>query len=192
MSSSRVGPRATDSSTYRPGDADDFGRLYQATYQRIFRTLVSMTGDRAAAEDCTQDAFLRAYKAWKTWKQDAPAEAWLHRIAINTVISHMRKQRLREVGELVRRLGRPVAKDAQDEALDGEVLREVRRLPAKQAAAVVLRHLHGYTNREIAAALGVPESTIATRLMEAKRTLRKRLGDPAEGIPNGGASRVAP
>lgn len=192
MSSSQVGPRATDASTYRPGDADDFGRLYQATYQRIFRTLVSMTGDRAAAEDCTQDAFLRAYKAWKTWKQDAPAEAWLYRIAINTVISHMRKQRLREVGELVRRLGRPVAKDPQDEALDGEVLREVRRLPAKQAAAVVLRHLHGYTNREIAAALGVPESTIATRLMEAKRTLRKRLGDPAEGIPNGGASRVAP
>jgi len=192
VSSSQVGPRATDASTYRPGDADDFGRLYQATYQRIFRTLVSMTGDRAAAEDCTQDAFLRAYKAWKTWKQDAPAEAWLYRIAINTVISHMRKQRLREVGELVRRLGRPVAKDPQDEALDGEVLREVRRLPAKQAAAVVLRHLHGYTNREIAAALGVPESTIATRLMEAKRTLRKRLGDPAEGIPNGGASRVAP
>jgi len=192
VSSSQVRPRATDAPAYRPGDADDFARLYQATYQRIFRTLVSMTGDRAAAEDCTQDAFLRAYKAWKTWKQDAPAEAWLHRIAINTVISHMRKQRLREVGELVRRLGRPVAKDPQDEALDGEVLREVRRLPAKQAAAVVLRHLHGYTNREIAAALGVPESTIATRLMEAKRTLRKRLGDPAEGIPNGGASRVAP
>jgi len=55
------------------------------------------------------------------------------------------------------------------------VLAEIRRLPAKQAAVVVLRHLHGYTNREIAASLGEPESTIASRLMVAKRTLRARL-----------------
>lgn len=42
-------------------------------------------------------------------------------------------------------------------------------------AALVLRHLHGYSNREIGAALGVPESTIATRLADARRTLRARL-----------------
>jgi len=144
-------------------------------YQRIFRTLISITGDPAAAEDCTQDAFLQAFKAWKRWKQDAPAEAWLHRIAINTAISYKRKQKLRQVGELIRRLGKPVDPDPQDQALEGEVMRELRRLPAKQAAAIVLRHLHGYTNREIAAALGVPESTVATRLMVAKRALRKRL-----------------
>jgi RNA polymerase sigma factor (sigma-70 family) len=57
--------------------------------------------------------------------------------------------------------------------------RELRRLPPKQAAAIVLRHLHGYTNREIAGALGVPESTVATRLMMAKRRLRARPG-PSE------------
>jgi RNA polymerase sigma factor (sigma-70 family) len=162
-------------SGYRPGDKDDFDRLYQAMYQRIFRTLIAITGDRAAAEDCTQDAFLQAFKAWKTWKQDAPAEAWLHRIAINTAISHMRKQQLRQVGEIIRRLGKPVDADPQDQALEGEVMRQVRRLPPKQAAAIVLRHLHGYSNREIAAILGVPESTVATRLMVAKRALRKRL-----------------
>lgn len=67
-------------------------------------------------------------------------------------------------------------KSAGQEVLSGDILRELRRLPTKQAAALVLRHLHGYSNREIAAALGVPESTIASRLMEAKRTLRARLG----------------
>jgi RNA polymerase sigma factor (sigma-70 family) len=167
---------------YRPGVKDDFDRLYRKTYQRIFRTLVSITGDPAAAEDCAQDAFLQAFKAWKNWKQDAPAEAWLHRIAINTAISYKRKQKLRQVGELIRRLGRPADPDPSDQALEGEVMRELRRLPAKQAAAVVLRHLHGYTNREIAAALGVSESTVATRLMVAKRVLRKRLSGSTSPI----------
>src|SRR6266536_2034126 len=169
-------------SPYLPGDKTSFDALYRETYTRVFRTLLSSTGDRAAAEDCAQDAFLQAFKAWKKWKQDAPAEAWVHRIAINTAISYRRKQRLREVGELIRRLGRPVAADPKTHTLDSDLLRELRRLPAKQAAVIVLRHLHGYTNREIAAALGVPESTIATRLMVAKRTLRARLGGAREPI----------
>jgi RNA polymerase sigma-70 factor, ECF subfamily len=162
---------------YRPGSKEDFDRLYQETYQRVFRTLATILGAAAAAEDCTQDAYLKAYRAWPGWKADAPPEAWIHRIAINTALSFRRKRKLREVGELVRRLGRPVEADPVDQVLDGAVFREIRLLPQKQAAAVILRHLHGYTNREIAASLGEPESTVATRLMVAKRTLRLRLGD---------------
>jgi RNA polymerase sigma factor (sigma-70 family) len=86
-----------------------------------------------------------------------------------------------------------VEDDPADRALGGEILRELCRLPAKQAAAIVLRHLHGYTNREIAAALGVPESTMASRLMMAKRTLRARLGSPSRSIfDTSGPLRVPP
>lgn len=77
---------------------------------------------------------------------------------------------------MIRRLGRPTDVNPEDGALSGDLLRELRRLPIRQAALVVLRHLHGYTNREIAATLGEPESTVATRLGVAKRTLRARLG----------------
>lgn len=172
---------------------EEFDRLYRQTYARIFRTLASILGDVAAAEDCTQDAFLKAFRAWRTWKRDAPAEAWLHRIAINTAISYRRKQALREVGEVVRRLGRPVEDDdPADRALGGDILPELHRLPAKQAAAIVLRHLHGYSNREIAAALGVPESTIATRLMMAKRTLRRRLSSYSRSITDTSGSSHVP
>jgi RNA polymerase sigma-70 factor (ECF subfamily) len=160
---------------YRPGAKADFDRLYQETYQRIFGTLAAMLGDVAAAEDCTQEAFLKAFRVWPSWKGDAPAEAWMHRIAINTALSFKRKRRLREVGELIRRLGRPVEADPTQPDLGPDLLREIRRLPPKQAAALILRHLHGYSNREIAASLGAPESTVATRLMAAKRTLRARL-----------------
>jgi len=162
---------------YQPGSRTDFDRLYQETYQRVFRTLATILGDASAAEDCTQEAYLKAYRAWPGWKGDAPPEAWIHRIAINTALSYIRKRKLREVGELIRRLGRPVEADPVDQVLGSTVIAEIRRLPPKQAAAIILRHLHGYTNREIAAALGEPESTVATRLMVAKRTLRSRLAD---------------
>lgn len=169
---------------YRPGNREDFDHLYTALYPRIFRTLATMLGDAAAAEDCTQDAFLQAFKAWSRWKQDAPAGAWVHRIAINTAISYRRKQRLREVGEVVRRLGLPQDPDPQQQVIESSLVHELRRLPARQAAALVLRHLHGYTNREIAVSLGVPESTIASRLMEARRSLRKRLQAAPQPVPD--------
>jgi RNA polymerase sigma-70 factor, ECF subfamily len=171
----------------------EFDHLYESTYPRILRTLATMLGDVAAAEDCTQDAFLKAFRSWHTWKQDAPVEAWLHRIAINVAISYRRKRALREVGELVRRLGRPQDPDPTHQALGGDLLRELRSLPAKQAAALVLRHLHGYSNREIADSLGVPESTVATRLMIAKRTLRARLRASGPAISDTPAAwRVPP
>ena len=69
-----------------------------------------------------------------------------------------------------------------------ELFRALRKLPPDQAAAVVLRHHHGYTNREIAFALGAPESTIASRLAKAKERLREELKWPKSRE----ASRQAP
>jgi len=161
---------------YKPGSVEDFDRLYQSSFNRILYTIYGILGDRAAAEDCTQDAFVRAFKAWKDWKPDAPAEAWLHRIAINVAYSHLRQARMREVGELVRRLGRPgPGHDPAQVAEGSDLFRALRKLPPDQAAAVILRHHHGYTNREIAIALGAPESTIASRLAKAKERLRAEL-----------------
>jgi RNA polymerase sigma-70 factor (ECF subfamily) len=130
-----------------------------------------------AAEDCAQETFERAYRSWSKWRPDAPVEAWLHRIAINVAISDRRHQRLRQVGEVVRRLGRPApGPDPALVAERSELVRAVRKLPTKQAAALVLRYYHGYTNREIAAALRVPEQTIASRLAAARKELQAVLG----------------
>jgi RNA polymerase sigma-70 factor (ECF subfamily) len=160
---------------YRPGSADDFDRLYAATYRRVLGTLIAMLRDRAAAEDCAQEAYLRAFQAWPRWRPDAPVEAWLHRIAINVAVSHRRRERLREAGEVIRRLGIPADPDPT-EASTPELIRELRGLPPKQSAALVLRHVHGYTNREIAHALGIPERTVASRLAAARAHLQNRLG----------------
>jgi RNA polymerase sigma-70 factor (ECF subfamily) len=167
----------TDELPYEPGSAADFDRLYRASYPRLVRTLAVVLRDPAAAEDCVQEAFVRAFKAWPRWKPDAPAEAWLHRIALNVAMSHARYERLREVGQLLRRFGRPpTERDPAAVADRSDLIRALRRLPPKQAAAIVLRHYHGYSNREIAAALEVPERTVASRLAAAKERLRAELG----------------
>jgi len=168
--------RESERPAYTAGDQADFERLYEASYGKILGTLTAMLGDRAAAEDCAQDAFERALRKWDTWQPIAPAEAWVHRIAINTAVSYQRKMRLREVGEVIRRIGRPgVAPDPQQLIESRDLADALANLPPKQAAAIVLRHYHGYTNRAIAQALGIPERTVASRLAVAKKRLRAML-----------------
>ncbi len=83
---------------------------------------------------------------------------------------------MREVGQVMKRLGRPtLPPDPGSVAERSDLFNALRRLPPKQAAAIVLRHHHGYTNREIAAALEIPERTVASRLIAAKARLRQIL-----------------
>ena len=176
MSSGSVGP-PPPAPTYEPGSPGDFDRLYRDSHPRILATLIGVLGNRAAAEDCAQETFVRAFRSWKSWKPAAPAEAWLHRIAVNLAISYRRRMRLREVGELVRRLGRPEpGADPADLVAQNDLIRVLRRMPAAQATATILRHHHGYSNREIAVALGIPERTVASRIAAAKRHLQRELG----------------
>jgi RNA polymerase sigma-70 factor (ECF subfamily) len=182
------------SPTYQAGNEADFERLYNASYGKILGTVTAMLGDRAAAEDCVQDAFERAYKKWSTWEPIAPAEAWVHRIAINAAVSYTRKMSIREVGELIRRIGRPgLAPDPQVLAEHGDLAAALAKLPPKQAAAIVLRHYHGYTNRAIAQALDIPERTVASRLAVAKVRLREMLKDSyGPDAAQDGVARLSP
>ena len=176
---------------YRPGDPDDFDRLYRESYPRLFRTLFGVLGDAAAAEDCVQECFLKAFQAWPKWRPDAPAEAWLHRIALNLAHSHRRKERLREVGELVRRLGRPRPDPDPVELAEGaDLVAALRKLPPDLATAIVLRHYHGYSNRELGYVLGLSERTIGSRLASARLKLRAELGPDWGGLPTSGPADV--
>ena len=167
---------AVPEAAYMPGSEADFDRLYRASYQRVVRTLVGIVGSQHAAEDCAQEAFTRALRAWPRWRGDVPAEAWLHRIAVNTAISHRRREKIRELPSLLRRLGAPPSEgDPAARVQERTIVSELRRLPPRQAAALVLRHYHGYTNREIAAALGVSERTVGQRIADALVILRSRL-----------------
>lgn len=167
---------------YTPGDRDDFDRLYRSTYPRLLRTLYAVLGDPAAAEDCVQEAFVRAFKAWPRFRPDGSAEGWMHQIAMHVAISYRRRARLREVGEVIRRLGRPAGHpDPADAATRPALVAALAALPPRVAAAFVLRFYHGYNNREIARMEGVSERMVGLRLAQAREQLARRLGDEWRG-----------
>jgi RNA polymerase sigma-70 factor (ECF subfamily) len=158
--------------SYQPGNRADFERLYKQSYDKILGGLTVVLSDRSAAEDCAQDAFERAFKKWPTWVPIAPPEAWVHRIARNAAVSYQRSRRIREVDEVIRRIGLPIERTQQD---DGGLAAALAQIPARQAQAVVLRHYHGYSNRTIARALGIPEGTVASRVRGGRARLRTML-----------------
>lgn len=180
---------------YRPGSESDFDQLYRDERGKLLQTVRAIVGDDA--EDCVQDAFVQAFRNWGSYRPEAPASAWLHRIAINRAISVRRRQKLRDVTETVRRLGRPEAPpDPGQTAESIDLARVLRKLPPRQAAVIVLRHLHGYSNREIGVALAVPERTVASRLAAAKAKLLMEMGQEsvpaAVSLTSGRHSALAP
>jgi RNA polymerase sigma-70 factor (ECF subfamily) len=177
---------------YRPGDRDDFDRLYRNTYSRLLRVLYAITGDSASAEDCVQEAYVRAFAAWGRYRPDQAAEGWMHQIAVNTAISYRRRAKLRTVGEVVRRLGRPGhAADPAESAGRSDLIRALSALPPKVAADFVLRHHHGFTNREIAKLDGVSERMVGLRLNRAREELARALGPEWRGeLPTSPAHSV--
>jgi len=125
---------------------------------------------------------VRAYRAWPRFRPDRPAEAWIHQIAVNTAISYRRRAKLRSVGEIMRRLGRPGAgADPADRAAGSDLIQALASLPPRVAADFVLRYHHGYNNREIARFEGVSERTIGARLSQAREALARRLGPEWRG-----------
>jgi RNA polymerase sigma-70 factor, ECF subfamily len=157
-----------------PGSADDFDLLYRLTFERIRHTcLVVLGGDPAAAEDCAQDAFVRAYRAWPRWRPQAPVEVWLHRIAVNVARSYKRRRMWRHLPLLSDRLA------SRPQLLDETfvVMRALGEMSADDAAALLLRYYHGYSGEEIAAGLGLPASTVRGRIVRARNRLRELLGE---------------
>lgn len=168
-------------SNYVPGVKADFDRLYSDSYPKIFATTLVLLRDPVAAEDCTQETFVKAFKAWRHWRADAPAEAWLHSIAVNVVISWKRKEKVRNLvsGSFGHEPPEVAAAPTQQDT-NLALVEALRQLPPPQAMIIVMRHLHGYSNREIAQALKISESTVASRLAMAKTKLQKLVDTSAD------------
>ena len=164
----------TDSRELDP--ATEFRQLYDQEYLSVYRSIRAVVMDPAAAEDLTQETFVRAYRARHRYTPTAPPGAWLRRIGINLAISHLRRQKLARF--LPARLY--MAPDRRDydraEARD-VVTKALTVLSPKLRAAVILHYYDGLTREEIAAVLGVPAGTVASRIAKAVAIMRKTIGN---------------
>jgi RNA polymerase sigma-70 factor (ECF subfamily) len=166
----------TDVRRAAEGDHAAFERLYRDHVGRVYALCVRMV-DEQSAEDLTQEVFIRAWNKLETFKGQSQFGTWLHRLAVNHVLSRRETQRKREArtagGEgLLARMMAPTRR-SPGHALDLE--QAIGRLPDRARDVFVLYDVEGYSHDEIADALGVSVGTSKSQLHRARMLMRKHL-----------------
>lgn len=142
------------------GDRGAFSELVRRHQAAIYRICFRILYDAEDAADATQDAFVRAYKNLSAFRQQSSFKTWLVRIAVNVSLNARSHQR---DGVLLDDIMVDPARSVEDMVVQAEAVRQLhrclQRLPFKHRAAVVLRDLEGFSYREVAIALAVPEGT---------------------------------
>ncbi|HEY0079905.1 MAG TPA: sigma-70 family RNA polymerase sigma factor [Pyrinomonadaceae bacterium] len=171
------------------GDAEAFGELVRRWERPIFALSLGMLGSAEDARDATQETFLSAFRNLRGFRGDARVSSWLHRIAVNQCITRQRRRKVRaetalEDEERQEALGETLAVPATDAsparvAESRERTEAVRRavgaLPLELREVIVMKEFEEMTFQEIADTLGVPLSTVKSRLYRALGQLRLRL-----------------
>jgi len=158
------------------GDHAAFERLYRDNVGRIYALCVRMV-DEQSADDLTQEVFIRAWRKLHTFKGQSQFGTWLHRLAVNYVLSRRETQRRRESKNaggdgLLSRVMAPTRRSS-GHALDLE--NAIRRLPDRAKEVFVLYDVEGYSHDEVAETLGVSVGTSKSQLHRARMLMRGHL-----------------
>jgi RNA polymerase sigma factor (sigma-70 family) len=147
-----------------------FQRFLDAHREDVWRFLIASVG-RDAADDCFQETFLSAMRAYPRMRQDNP-RGWVLTIAHRKALDHYRarKRRAVPVGDLPE-----VAAPEAPESGDDGVWARVHALPDKQRAAVLLRFAGDLSHREVAKAMGISEEAARRNAFEGLRKLRQEM-----------------
>lgn len=164
---------------YANGDGSAARALTLRLTPRVFGQAYRMLGDRAEAEDVTQDALLRLWKIAPEWRQgEAQVSTWLWRVVANLATDRLRKRRrvapLEDAGDPVDDSA-DVPAQMQAEARRAALSGALAELPERQRKAVELRHFDGLGNPEIAAILKISVEAVESLTSRGKRALARAL-----------------
>jgi RNA polymerase sigma-70 factor (ECF subfamily) len=167
------------------GDAKSFEFLYALHKRRVYSLCLRMLSNVAEAEDLTQEAFLQLYRKISTFRGDSAFSTWLHRLAVNVVLMHLRKKGLPQVS--LEETLEPSQEDGprrdigvRDLILSGSIdrvtlERAVENLPPGYRLVFVLHDVEGYEHNEIAGMLDCSIGNSKSQLHKARMKLRDLL-----------------
>jgi len=164
----------------RAGEASAFEELVRRHLRAAYAVALAVLREPADAEDVCQDAFLTALERLEECRRPDRFAAWLLQIVRNRALNLRRAQTVRwalPLEDVVGVAGRhDTGHQAERSELRARLLAAMEDLSEPQREALLLHDLEGWRHREVAAHLGVPESTARAYLFQARRRLRARLG----------------
>ena len=168
------------------GDAEAFGELVRRWERRIFALTYGMLGREEDARDATQETFIAAFRNLRGFRGEAKVSSWLHRIAVNQCITRQRRAKVRGESALEDEQEKDAASFAtpatyspasvvERRQATQAVRRAINSLPVELRQIVVMKEFEDLTFKEIADILGLPLSTVKSRLYTALKQLQMRL-----------------
>jgi len=141
--------------------------------------------DRSRAEEMAQEAFVRAWRGLKSWRQESSFSTWLFALAANVFRSQLKQVPAMNLpmDEVAEPAGAPRQHDAlQEQRRDEAVRRAVLALPLRYREPVILYYFHEMDLGQAARTMGMPEGTIKARLARARDLLRRRFPHLNEAV----------
>ncbi|BEL06431.1 SigE family RNA polymerase sigma factor [Actinoplanes sichuanensis] len=142
--------------------------LFRSCYARLVGVVALASGSRTDAEECVQEAFLKAFDRWDRVSGLESPEAWVRTVALR--LSSNRRRKARNMVKALLRLG-PPHEDPPPDTNRLDVVQALRGLPGGQRQVVVMYYLLGFDVDHIAQALGVASGTVKSRLSRARAVL---------------------
>jgi len=156
------------------GDRAAFEALLGAYYDAIYRIAYRWCGNKADAEDVTQNACIKLAKSIDGFRFQSAFLTWLHTLVINTA-KDWSKARGRPTVAIDDNLDRAEAPDGEEKVYASQVMDHVRALPDREKAALLLVFVEGLTHGETAAVMNCKESTVSWYIHEARKKLQSLL-----------------
>lgn len=170
----------------RQGNERAFRQLYERHLGKVYGLSLRLTGNRQSAEEATQEVFIQLWRKHGSFAGHSSFSTWLHRLATNTTISYLRRQRSwlqRMIGsedyeQLAERLEAPA------EASPDLLLQGLARLPQRARLVFVLQAIEGYRQEQIASTLGISTGTVKAQFHRARRLLEQWIDTDRETLSN--------
>ncbi|HTR69930.1 MAG TPA: RNA polymerase sigma factor SigM [Mycobacteriales bacterium] len=161
------------------GDPQAFNELIERHRDRLWAVALRTLGQSEDAADALQDALISAYRGAAGFRGGSAVTTWLHRIVVNACLDLARRKAVRPTEPLPADVtaDRTGPDALADRDIQMSVLAALRRLPAEQAAAVVLVDIEAFAVEEAAAILGVPSGTVKSRCARGRARLADHLKD---------------
>jgi RNA polymerase sigma-70 factor (ECF subfamily) len=174
--------------TAQHGEPAAYAELCRRHREKVFRTVLKITGNVDDAEDVLQDSWMRAFIHIRSFDGRSSFSTWLTRIAINSALGVLRKRRKQKEFSLDDAVDsdnprlmqvRELSSNPEERCIETErqrlVRQAIRRLPSKLRAAIEIRESQDGSMHELAMVAGVPVPTMKSRLLRARLKLREPL-----------------